>query len=250
MQWQSGLAVIGVLAMTACTDAGYYPGPQTRPPVAAPPAVQSDPAQPASVRPPEALRGSFSSVVAQVEPMAEALCREVSRAPNCDFRIVIDDRPGQPPNAFQTVDRAGRPVLGFTTALIADARNADELAFVIGHEAAHHIAGHIPQVQQSALTGALLAGAIAQASGLSSAGVQQAQQAGASLAARSFSKEFELEADALGAEIAFHAGYDAVRGSAFFDRLPDPGDKFLGTHPGNAERKAVVRRVIAQLQGS
>ena len=201
------------------------------------------------VLPPASALANFQTVVARLEPVAERACRDLGRVRNCDFRIVIDDRPNQPPNAFQTLDSAGRPILAFSTALIADAHNADELAFVIGHEAAHHILGHIPQAEQKAMTGALLAGVIASASGLGQAGIEQAQQMGAVVAARSYSKEFELQADALGTEVAFYAGYDPVKGSAFFDRLPDPGDKFLGSHPANAERKAVVRRVMAELSG-
>ena len=38
-------------------------------------------------------------------------------------------------------------------------------------------------------------------------------------------------------------------GTGFFDRLPDPGDRFLGTHPPNAERKAVVAATVRQMQG-
>lgn len=192
---------------------------------------------------------TFLQVIADVEPVAEALCRERRTVRNCDIRIVVDDRPGQPPNAFQTLDRQGRPIVGFTLALIADARNADELAFVLGHEAAHHVAGHLSKRQDQALSGALLAGVLAQASGLTPDEVRAAQNAGADLAARSYSKEFELEADALGAEIALRAGYDPVRGTAFFDRLPDPGDKFLGSHPPNGQRKALVRETVRQLTG-
>ena len=198
--------------------------------------------------PTEAAR-NFLTVVQRVEPVAEAYCRQVGRVSNCDFRIVIDDRPGQGVNAFQTVDGQGRPLLGFSIALIAEARNADELAFVMGHEAAHHIRGHIPKAQQSAATAAVLAGMIAAASGAGQADIDQAQQIGAGVGARSYSKEFELQADALGTEIAFDAGYDPLRGSAFFDRLPDPGDEFLGSHPPNAQRKSTVMRVMADLRG-
>ena len=161
---------------------------------------------------------------------------------------MIDDRPGQPANAFQTVDNQGRPILAFSLALIADARNMDEIAFVLGHEAAHHIAGHLPKTEQSAVTGAILAGVLAAATGMDQVGIEQAQQIGAGVGARSYSKEFELQADAMGTEIAFHAGYDPLRGAAFFDRLPDPGDRFLGSHPGNAQRKATVQRVMADLR--
>ena len=45
----------------------------------------------------------FVQVVETVEPVAEAECRRVEPRMNCDFQIVVDDRPGQPPNAFQTV---------------------------------------------------------------------------------------------------------------------------------------------------
>jgi predicted Zn-dependent protease len=69
------------------------------------------------------------------------------------------------------------------------------------------------------------------------------------VAARGYSREFELEADALGAEIAWTAGFDPVRGTGFFDRLPDPGDRFLGTHPPNAERKATVAAAVRRMQG-
>ena len=214
--------------------------------------VTAYPAPPAGLPPgqdtPEGAARTFLQVVAAVEPVAEDLCRRRGQARTCDFRIVVDDRPGQPPNAFQTLDSRGRPVVGFTLALIADARNPDELAFVLGHEAAHHIAGHIPRRQDQALSGALLAGVLAQAGGLSPDEVRAAQDLGAEVAARSYSREFELEADALGAEIALIAGYDPVQGSGFFDRLPDPGDRFLGSHPPNAQRKALVAATVRRLQ--
>jgi predicted Zn-dependent protease len=232
------LAALLVFAMSGCV--ATYP---------APPEV-SPSARIAPVQPPRAAAETFLSVVASVEPVAESYCRNRGTARNCDFRIVVDDRPGQPPNAFQTVDRYNRPVIGFTLALIADARNPDELAFVLGHEAAHHIEGHIPKRQDQALSGALLAGVLAQASGLSPEEVRAAQNIGAEVAAQSYSKEFELEADALGAEIALVAGYDPVRGTGFFDRLPDPGDRFLGSHPPNRQRKAVVLATVQRLRGS
>jgi Zn-dependent protease with chaperone function len=190
----------------------------------------------------------FVSVVERVEPVAEAICRERAAAANCDIQIVVDDRPGQPPNAFQTVDRSGRPIVGFTLALIADARNADEIAFVMGHEAAHHILNHIPKRAESAAGAAMIAGAFARANGASPDDIRRAEAFGAEVGARSYSKEFELEADAAGAEIALVAGYDPVRGAAFFSRLPDPGDQFLGSHPPNAERQAQVARVVARLR--
>lgn len=241
------MRTLGILAaavsLAGCVSVAPMP-PQPQPQVAAPAPTPSG-----ALLPIETAARNFVTVIGRVEPVAERACRAQGRIPNCDFQIVVDDRPGQPPNAFQTVDDAGRPILGFTLALIADARSPDELAFVLGHEAAHHIAGHLPRQQDTALAGALVAGILAQVSGAGAEAVSAAQDIGASVGARQYSKAFELEADSLGTEIAYVAGYDPIKGAAFFDRLPDPGDKFLGTHPANAQRKQTVAAAVARLGG-
>nr|RDS96233.1 peptidase M48 [Cereibacter sphaeroides f. sp. denitrificans] len=190
---------------------------------------------------------AFPAVVARVEPVAEAICLERTRGVPCDFQIAVDARPGLDPNAFQTLDDYGRPVIGLTLSLISDARNVDELAFVVGHETAHHILGHIPRQRETALTGAVLAGVLAQMGGADAQTIRSVQEFGANVGARSYSKNFELEADGLGTEIAIRAGYDPVHGAEFFTRLPDPGDTFLGSHPPNAQRIAAVRRAAESI---
>jgi Zn-dependent protease with chaperone function len=189
----------------------------------------------------------FASVVAAVEPVAERECRTLRTQGSCDFQIVVDDRPGQPPNAFQTLDRRGRPVIAFTIPLIATVENEDELAFIMSHEAAHHLLGHIDQARVHAETGALVLGRLVTLSGGNADTIRSAEEVGALLGARRFSKEFELEADALGTVLTARAGYDPLRGARFFERLPDPGNRFLGTHPPNAARLEVVRQVAANL---
>ena len=191
---------------------------------------------------------TFIAVVRNVEPVAEAECLARNPGLNCDFKIVVDDRPQMPANAFQTLMPNGQPVIAFTLALIGDVRNADELAFVMAHEAAHHIQGHLAQMDEVAAIGADILGQLASASGETSPeAIRTAQELGAALGARTYSKEFELEADALGTVIAARAGYDPVQGAQFFLRIPDPGNRFLGTHPPNAERLAVVERTAARL---
>jgi len=189
----------------------------------------------------------FVSVVETVEPIAERECERRAPNVNCDFQIVVDDRPGQPPNAFQTVDRSGRPILAFNLALIASVSNADELAFVMGHEAAHHVLGHLARTQQNAAVGAVILSGLAALGGADAAGVESAERVGASLGARTYSKDFELEADQLGTIITARSGYNPIRGAQFFNRIPDPGNRFLGTHPPNAARMEIVRRTAAGL---
>lgn len=223
-----------VAALAACEVVPVTPaGPQTTSAV-----------QPVSSR---TSARNFVQVVNTLELVAERECRARTTNVNCDFNIVVDDRPGEPANAYQTLDRQGRPIIAFTLALIADAQNEDELAFVMGHEAAHHIAGHIARQQKNAVAGAVIFAGLATLSGGDANTVRSAQELGAQVGARSYSKDFELEADALGTVITKKAGYDPLRGAAFFTRIPDPGDKFLGTHPPNASRIETVRRTAAGL---
>jgi predicted Zn-dependent protease len=184
---------------------------------------------------------NFMAVQSRVEPVAEAECARRNPGANCDFRIVVDDRPGMPPNAYQTLDRTGRPLLGVTTSLVAQIHNEDELALIMAHEAAHHIAGHLAQQNEYASMGAAAYGrAASRSEGATAATVQQAQMIGAQLAVRTYSRNWELEADRLGAQVAARAGFDPIRGAEFFRRIPDPGNRRFGTHPANSERIAAV----------
>lgn len=242
MRMTKGLGAIAAAAvLAACEVTTVGPGPSG--PVG--PDI-SAPASAATLSASQAAR-SFVRVINTVEPVAERECRARTTGVNCNFNIVVDDRPGQPANAFQTLDKQGRPIVAFTLALIAEARNEDELAFVLGHEAAHHIAGHISRQQQNAVAGAVVAGGLAVLLGGDSSAIEAAQRTGAQVGARSYSKDFELEADALGTVITSRAGFDPLRGAQFFARIPDPGDRFLGTHPPNASRLDTVRRTVAGL---
>ncbi|MCT2539184.1 M48 family metalloprotease [Sedimentimonas flavescens] len=197
---------------------------------------------------PEQAANNFISVARKMEPQIEAECYARTRGRNCDYQIVVDDRPTTDPNAYQTIDRAGRPVVAFNLALIASARNVDELAFVMGHEAAHHIAGHLQSKEQNAMAGAMIFGALAAATGADNGVVSQVQNIGAQVGSRTYSKDYELQADRLGTIITWNAGYDPMRGAQFFERIPDPGNVFLGTHPANHKRMETVQRTVADLR--
>ena len=188
----------------------------------------------------------YRAVAARVEPVAESACRARTRGVNCDFSIRVDTNPKLGANAYQTYDDNGRPILAFTPALLREMRNRDEIAFALAHEAAHHIEGHINQTRVTATTGAVLGAVIGTAVGLDASGVDAATNIGGTIGARRYSKDFELEADALGARIAEAAGYDALRGVLYFQSARDPGDQFLGTHPPNADRINVVRRAVGR----
>lgn len=193
-------------------------------------------------------RAEFAAVVRRMQPVATEVCRERSPHLRCDFIVILDDRPGEPPNAFHTRDRDGSPIIAFTEALIRDLRSRDEIALIFGHEAAHHIADHLPRMQREAQTGALLGGVAAALLGADDRTARQIINAGATVGARRYAKPFELEADRIGALIAARAGYDPLAGAEIFRRIPDPGNQFLGTHPPNAERLREVERAVARIR--
>lgn len=230
------LALLAALVLAACAPLPPAGAPAPRPP----PAAAAPDMQAAASR--------FAGVLERMEPLVVAECRARAPTRNCDFLFVVDTRPGLAPNAFQTLDRSGRPVVGFTLSLIADARNADELAFILGHEAGHHIAGHIPRRAEQARSGALIAGALAALTGADEATVETVARLGGEVVARRFAPAFELEADRYGTLLAWRAGYDPERGAAFFSRIADPGNAFLATHPPNAQRMAEVSSTLARLR--
>lgn len=214
----------------------------------APPGGGQPPVEFAEAPTPEQAARTFVYVVDRVVPVAEAICLERTRDVPCQFQIAIDERPGQAPNAFQTLDEQGNPIIAFNVPLLMDIRNPDELAFVMGHETAHHIAGHIARQQSGMMQGALVAGALATLGGGDEAAIRAAQDMGAELGARRYSKRFELEADVLGTEIAWRAGFDPLVGAQFFSRLPDPGNRFLGTHPPTGQRYEAVVQTMQTLR--
>ncbi|MBT3139569.1 M48 family metallopeptidase [Ruegeria litorea] len=191
---------------------------------------------------------SFTEVSQTIGPRAVQACRARAKKVNCDFRIGVDPDPRAQANAYQSVDDQGRPVITFTAAMILEAGNKDELAFVMSHEAAHHILGHLDRQAENAARGADEFVKLARRTGnTSKRELEYAKKLGAAVGAVEYSKEFELEADELGTVIAYGAGHDPLAGANFFARLPDPGDKFFGSHPPNQERIALVQATVTKL---
>lgn len=216
--------------------------------------------QPAPQRPQPAARTELSSdrradfrgAAARIESTAQAMCREASPGAagrRCDFEYRLVDDPRLGPNAFQTLDRDGRPVVAMTTQLVAATANGDEIAFILGHESAHHIADHIARTQSQAMTGALVLGALATLGNAPDDVVSDMMDLGAALGGRAYSQSYELEADRLGAYIAARAGYDPGRGALVFARpVLASGGGLLSTHPASAQRQTAAAATAAEIR--
>jgi Zn-dependent protease with chaperone function len=202
--------------------------------------------------------GRFERVAARIEPHAEALCRQETPTRDCDLAIRVDLNPRATANAFQTVNADG-PLIVITAPLLQGTRNDDEVAFVMGHEAGHHIASHMEKRAGQQLAGALILGV---AAAYASSGTDQsrrivdsAMDAGATVGGMAYSQTYELEADMLGAYIAEAAGYDAEKGSLIFARREGGGTgptagvsgamSLWSTHPSSPQRVATVRYAVA-----
>lgn len=183
----------------------------------------------------------FSDVVSQVQPVAERQCRAQAPEIDCRFSISLVRDPDLQANAYYHRLPSGAPRIVVTQSLLETLQNADELALILGHEAAHHIAGHFLARSESALSEALAHWIAAEDAGLKGVDLSNAAQAGAKLGARRFSKQFELEADQLGAVIARDAGYDPVKAVAYLERAYDPGNQHMGTHPPNSQRIRLLK---------
>jgi len=217
---------------------------------------------------PAAAAQRYERVIARVEPVAENFCRRqmADRRPdyNCDVTIVVDTEMTQR-NAYQTKAPDGTPIIAFTVPMLMDARNDDEIAFVMGHEYGHHIATHIEKAEQQALAGAIIMGSIVAAgqayasadnpyryTGNDSQDLANAMGAGYMLGSRAYSQSYELESDIIATHLARAAGYDPVKGARFFAR-PEAARtetgrlSFWGTHPPDEKRLALVVQTNAEI---
>ncbi|MBP7240492.1 M48 family metallopeptidase [Amaricoccus sp.] len=168
-----------------------------------------------------------------------SICAERAAADGldaCDFTFVLVEAPTAPPNAFQTRSSDGKPVITVNSSLLAQLRDDDELATVLSHEAAHHVAGHIDRMNDRTSPDAFLPG---------DAGGYTAQSDG-----RARGRALELEADWIGAFIAERSGYDPAHGANIFERAATKqGAKTSRTssHPDPSQRLEVVAAAVAEI---
>ena len=192
---------------------------------------------------------AFKRVTGRVEPVAERSCRQMHpKAPTkfCDFQIKVLNNPKQPPNAFQSIGKDARPVITFNINMIRSIQNDHEIAFIMGHEAGHQMATHLIKQRQNATAGAVVGGILA---GVLGASVNTGTDLGGLVGARSYSKNFELQADRIGTYIADRAGYNPVIGARSFNRTKG-SNAFLATHPPSQDRINTVNQTAARIKAA
>ena len=148
--------------------------------------------------------------------------------------------------------------IGIHTGLCVAADNESQLASVLAHEISHVTQRHISrqigdQVPSSIQGGLILLGAILIGA---MSGNSDVVEAGAMVAPSimsqnqiDFTRDMEVEADAIGIKTLGLAGYDPYAMSDFFEKLSTGSDprnaqstEFLRTHPTSVNRSAAAKK--------
>ena len=138
------------------------------------------------------------------------------------------------------------------TGLIMKAGDASELAGVMAHEIGHGVARHSTE-QMSKMYGINLGAGLLLGQHASAVEQLAAQIAETGLAAK-FSRADEREADQLGVQYMYRAGYDPRGMSRMFQKLlserkrrPSSVEQFFASHPLEEDRIAQVNRQVRTL---
>jgi len=140
------------------------------------------------------------------------------------------------------------------TGLIVQAESEGELAAAMAHEIAHVAARHgTRQASREGLANGMTAPMILMG-GWGGYAAAQAARLGIPVAFLSFSRAFEAEADMLGLQYLYKAGYDPIALVDIFERLQSlqmkkPTVKLLSSHPPNQDRiEATQKNIQAYLK--
>lgn len=193
------------------------------------------------------MAGRLGVIGEQVAQASGQLCQELTKGKgNCKFQVILDaDKKGLNAHAD------GQHVVVYP-AMIDFARNDSQLGFVIAHEFAHNIMGHMSALQRNVTIGALLgmaADIAASSQGASTEG--QFTQLGAQQGQLSYSSEFEHEADYVGLYILARAGMKIEDAPMFWREmsLAEPDAIYISTtHPNNPQRTIEMDKTVREIR--
>ena len=152
-------------------------------------------------------------------------------------------------------------LFALNSGLITSAKNMDEVAGVVAHEVAHVSQRHYSRSQEAfkgqgllALAGIIVGAAIAsQADGNAGAALMMGTQAALVDRQLSYSRNQEREADRIGMQLMYRAGYNPYSMSEFFETMNRATPKisylpdFWLTHPLTTQRMSEARLRADQL---
>ena len=155
------------------------------------------------------------------------------------------------PNAFALP--GGYMFVNAGTLLLAD--DESELAGVMAHEIGHVAACHAARgATRSTMAQLAMIPVVIMTGGLAGIGVNQAANFGIPAIFSKFGRNFEAQADYLGVQYAYKAGYDPNGMISFFEKIntlykrrPGFADRLYGDHPQPPDRIAKSQEEIGKI---
>jgi len=192
----------------------------------------------------QALTTRLTPIADRVEKASEALCADIG-ARKCSFEVVLDAT-----QKGLNAHADGQRVVIYP-AMIDFATNDNQLAFVIAHEFAHSIMGHVASQQKNVAIGGILGtlgDAFAQSQGINTGG--NLGKLGAQQALLRYSPAFENEADYVGLYILARAGYSIEDAPGFWRMMSLQAPQAVyttTTHPNNPSRTVAMQSTVNEI---
>ena len=129
--------------------------------------------------------------------------------------------------------------------------NDDEVASIMGHEAAHALREHARERMAKTAATRIGAGLVSSLLGLGGVGDAVLNMGGQLLTLR-FSREDETEADLVGLDLAARAGYDPAASVTLWQKMMSAGrgatPEFMSTHPAGETRIRDIQDKLPKVQ--
>ena len=191
-----------------------------------------------------ALAARLDPIASRVETASESLCHDIG-GKQCSFDVVLDAS-----EKGLNAHADGQRVVVYP-AMVDFATNDNQLAFVIAHEFAHSIMGHVASQKKNVAIGGILgslADALAQSQGVNTGG--NLGKLGAQQALLRYSPSFENEADYIGMYILARAGYAIEDAPGFWRAMSLNAPQAVyatTTHPNNPSRTVAMEKTVTEI---
>jgi len=184
---------------------------------------------------------SNSPVSIKVVRNQKEILYDVLPEPLCDSQIKLDTR-----NDIVNALADGENIV-VTRGMVQFVEDDIELAYIISHELAHNVRGHINAKRANAIPGIILDLAVYAIFSVHTGGFFS------KLASTAYSKSFETEADYVGLYMAALSGADIKKAPKFWRRMaafyPEKiNTNFLASHPPTPERFLALQKTVEEIQ--
>jgi beta-barrel assembly-enhancing protease len=193
-----------------------------------------------------ALAARLAPIAARIEHASAAMCHDVKPRMDCSFQVILD-----PSERDLNAHADGQNVVIYP-AMVDFAKNDNHLAFVIAHEFAHNIMGHIAATQKNVTIGTLLgtmADVAAGAAGTNTQGIFG--KVGSQQGMLRYSSAFEAEADYVGLYILARAGFKIEEAPNFWRIMSQakPDAIYVSqSHPNNPARTIAMEKTVTEIR--